>query len=747
MPAEKHPRSYDEMSREAAGKDYAVCDQCRVKKIRCGREKPFCSNCVRLGQKCEWSGHGKKCNQTALLSHTIVRLSKRLESLEAALAETQNTVKRLVSESSSGADILSRLQPGSNWPTPEENTPVSYDMPVFKRPLGHFKIHHAKASERYFGPTSLESLLHDMDGRVLEPLIIGSSENPTLSECALLAQHKFDLLVSRDEEILQNGSLPTGPPLSILKAMIEPYFATINPHFPIWSKESFIQHTTALHELDSPERDLAQVVCSNNLILMTLAPNSLHPPPHPHKPNPSKAHRGSSTIDLDLTKGFLANAKRAIEHAELLISPRLINVQALLSLCVVAQEHMSLNVFAKLFNLASQCAKSIGLHDWESSAQGQGGDEESRERQCVSYCLYVLDKAVCWAVGASPSILASDVSIKPAPGIHHDPSMNDLVAKARLAEIQESIHSEIYALRAPARTETQVRLLIFKFDQRLQQWLADWGIDLEEAENGASPTSTSTIELSVGFTCTQLLYLWPFREHPDVVYQRIEISRRCIRLLLRLWRSAADLGRQGVFPRAIASHPPLYLHEIATNVVAEQGHDSDADLLQSFAEMLHNVTDLRDEGCYNRRLYEVSTILVDVITSLRTQRKRRRTQQSSPPSSLTSPTHTRRVSSYSTPPSDMYPAVTAESNNMSSQVQCSSQTPGKFPAVNFGPLLSPADSRAAGSSVGCSDDGLATIIGGSFEKGPFETFDLLTYAGSQSRPRTENLAEKEMWWN
>ncbi|KAI1388530.1 uncharacterized protein F4822DRAFT_403089 [Hypoxylon trugodes] len=70
------------MAKETNGKDYAVCDPCRAKKIRCDRDKPSCANCVRIGQRCEWSGQGKKCNQTALLSHTIDSLGSRLLNLE-----------------------------------------------------------------------------------------------------------------------------------------------------------------------------------------------------------------------------------------------------------------------------------------------------------------------------------------------------------------------------------------------------------------------------------------------------------------------------------------------------------------------------------------------------------------------------------------------------------------------------------------------------------------------------------------
>ncbi|KAI2465874.1 fungal-specific transcription factor domain-containing protein [Annulohypoxylon bovei var. microspora] len=735
MSSEKRVRTYEEMSRETNGKDYAVCDQCRIKKIRCGREKPFCSNCTRLGHKCEWSGNGKKGNQTALLSHTIEGLSRRLESLEDALAETQNTVKRLAS----GASILTEapvaLQPSDTWPTPEDTSTTAYEAPIFKRPLGHFlRCPNFETTETYFDPTSLESLLYNIRDSILEPLV---NENQNVRENALLAQQKFDLLVVREEKTVRNGILPTAPPISILKAMIEPYFADINPHFPIWTKKSFMRIATALQETDSSDQDLGRIVCSNNLILINLAANLLHPP-HPDKSNRSKSARSTSSIDLDLTKGFLANAKRAIEHAELLLSPRLINVQALLSLCVVAQEHMSPVIFKRLFNMAAQCAKSIGLHDWERSVREQ---DDTRERQCVSYCLYVLDKTVCWTIGPSTSIPLSDVYIDNSSKSFDDMTMNDLVAKAKLAEIQEEVYLEIYACRAPARTEDQVRLMISRFNQKLRDWLIESGMDQEDLDNTASLESTSKIELSIGFTCTQLLYMWPFREHPDIISKCIEVSRRCMKLLLHLWCSSAELGHRGILPRILASHPPLYLYEIYAHVLAigEEQDSLDVELLQSFVEMVESITDLQEENSYNRRLCEASSILMDVVAARNIQRKRRKTHHHSSQSVLlsssTSPRRTRRASPF-TPSSDVQAHY--NENNTSPQIR-NSQGTSSVGSSNFDPLLSPTDSG------GCAGDQLATLIG-SLGKGPFETFDLLGYSDPQIS-RGESLVEKEIWWD
>ncbi|KAI1099373.1 fungal-specific transcription factor domain-containing protein [Jackrogersella minutella] len=735
MSSEKRARTYDEMSRETSGKDYAVCDQCRIKKIRCGREKPLCSNCTRLGHACEWSGNGKKSNQTTLLSHTIEGLSRRLQNLEDALVETQNTVKRLASGTPTTIDAPTTLQSSHTWPTPEDTTPTNCEVPTFKRPLGHFirDQDNVQTSERYFYPTSLESLLYNIRDSILKPLVDDGPENQNVRDSVHLAQQKFDIVISREEVIIKNGILPTAPPISILKAMVEPYFSTINPHFPIWTKESFMRNVTPLQETNSSEHDLGRIICSNNLILITLAANSSHPP-RPDKSMRSKSARCSSSIDLDLTKGFLANAKRAIEHAELLLSPRLINIQALLSLCIVAQEHMSPVVFTRLFNLTSQCAKSIGLHDWERGAREQ---EDTRERQCISYCLYILDKTVCWTAGTPPCNPASDVYIETTSKLLEVRTPSNLIAKAKLAEIQEAIYRDVYARGAPARTEEQVRLLIFSLSQRLQDWLNESGIDLEDTYNTDLSSSISGIELSIGFTCTQLLHMWPFRQHPDVNSQTVEISRRCIKQFLRLWRSSTELGHQGILPRIVASYPPLYLYELCTLIlVGEEGHDSDVQLLQSFIEMLEGITDLQEEDSYNKRLCEVSSILMDIVTATKTQRKRRKVRHNLSSSSSTLTTHTRRASPYS-PSSNMHPNI--HDSNRSPSTQDDSQGTASLSSSGFDPLMSPTDSG------GCTEDQLATLMA-PLEKSAFETFDLLGYSGSQ-KTIGESLVEKEIWWN
>lgn len=409
--------------------------------------------------------------------------------------------------------------------------------------------------------------MHDTDTQIIQPLQSSRPEIETISEAVSLAHHKVESLMGRDDELIKDGCAPTMPPHSVLEAMIEPYFATINPYFPIWTKERFVRFAIASQHSEDPEQDRAYVMCANNLILITLTATSLR---SRSVQQARSSHRSlSSSVDIDLTRTFLTNAKRAIKNIELLLSPRLINVQALLSLvshlfrvrpvttvdcslanpadiskCIIAQEHLSSRLFGILFSLAAQCASSIGLHRWDH-AQDQFSEDDRQERQNVSYCLYVLDKAVCWTTGIPPSVSGFDVHITSAMLAAANTTAIDLVAKAKLAGIEETIYADIYSYRATAQTVEQMESAISKIELKLQQWLVESEIDMEDLDQDAQ-IPTVKLELSIAFVSVRLLLIWPSHERR---LERVDSARKCIRLLLRLWQSTLELGQYMVISR------------------------------------------------------------------------------------------------------------------------------------------------------------------------------------------------------
>ncbi|KAH0592688.1 hypothetical protein MHUMG1_09511 [Metarhizium humberi] len=407
----------------------------------------------------------------------------------------------------------------------------------FTKPQGTFLTLPSQGlGEKLFGPTSLESLMLTFKDTLADGL---DPEMPALKECSDLALCDVSLPLNQREDLPTDESLPTAPPSAILNAMIEPYFATVNPHFPIWTKQQVEEMAATLEQSTSPERDAATMICCNNLILMTLTANSLRS--RWGKPLQSKHRRRHLSIDSDITAGFLMNAKRAIKHVELLLSPCLVNVQALLSLCIVAQEHLSLYLVEAIFSLAAQCAKSTGIHQWEYF-RGHFSEQAAQERRSVSYCLYILDKTVCWTTGTSPSIPASDLVLDYTLAPDDGGTMAYLFARTELAVIEEMIYLRVYSNQVEVRTDDQVRQIAAKISQRLQDWLVSWRIHLNEVESHQKQPVWKA-KLAVDFLCVQLLLLWPYKNHPDALFQQqIHVARRCMRLVLHLWQSTQEGG-------------------------------------------------------------------------------------------------------------------------------------------------------------------------------------------------------------
>lgn len=87
---------------------------------------------------------------------------------------------------------------------------------------------------------------------------------------------------------------------------------------------------TALRQSTVPERDLASIICCNNLILMTLTANSVSS--RQGRSAKTKHRLQTPSMHSELITGFVRNAERAFRNIDQVVSPRLINVQALLSL-------------------------------------------------------------------------------------------------------------------------------------------------------------------------------------------------------------------------------------------------------------------------------------------------------------------------------------------------------------------------------------------------------------------------------
>jgi hypothetical protein len=106
--------------------------------------------------------------------------------------------------------------------------------------------------------------------------------------------------------------------------LIEPYFQQIHPVFPIFSRDRFLQSIEQSYAAPVGNTDTAWVLAFNNVTLQSLNEKSRSTRQDPQQPH-------LNTLETELIRPFIINSRRAFAHTDILLKPRLISVQALMS--------------------------------------------------------------------------------------------------------------------------------------------------------------------------------------------------------------------------------------------------------------------------------------------------------------------------------------------------------------------------------------------------------------------------------
>lgn len=292
-------------------------------------------------------------------NHAIRGLEERLDRIENGVDAIRQAVAKL--DLLGPRDTTRNVPPSSSNPEPTSisltTTACSYTLPDLSQrapqwPAGHPGFRHRVREgdngnrSQHTGPTTLGSMILGVKEFVLEPVYDKRARGSQLHQVATHASQSLDLLLDagnkHNEPMIDDGMEPELPPVAILEAMTEPYFDFINPHMPIWTRQAFgrlIETCQVSSSGDTNEiRDRAGIVCANNMVLLTLTAKLLK---NKAKRRVSRGHvscrsvpdrQRVSTMELDLLKTFLANARRALNKIEQLLSPSISNIQAFLSL-------------------------------------------------------------------------------------------------------------------------------------------------------------------------------------------------------------------------------------------------------------------------------------------------------------------------------------------------------------------------------------------------------------------------------
>ena len=195
--------------------------------------------------------------------------------------------------------------------------------------------------EQYYGSSSLVSLLGEINS-LLQALVKDNADralddggpipNQSLTGFVTTIENISKYSVVDDRLDFSSDGLPLAlPPKGLLDALIEPYFSEISCILPIFRKEKVCEAIRKEYEANTHKTNGAWLLCFNNMIVQTLEARSLSSQTRSSTDDWSiRAY--SSAIEVELLRPFLVNSKRGLDRLERFLEPKLVNVQALISM-------------------------------------------------------------------------------------------------------------------------------------------------------------------------------------------------------------------------------------------------------------------------------------------------------------------------------------------------------------------------------------------------------------------------------
>ncbi|KAE8389375.1 hypothetical protein BDV23DRAFT_184453 [Aspergillus alliaceus] len=590
---------------EAAQRRYmAACDECRVRKIKCHKDKahPKCSLCLKQSLPCLYTNKSKRVNHTTKLVRDVEQLGNRLGKIEVAL-------ERYLSFMGSPKHNLdaSGSQTGDSIRLLEHSTPNLLQGPGHIAPAGD------QAREPAFGPSSIPSLCAEAQATCeklassLDMLDAGEektfdSDSNTSSLLFNVAQANKCMQYMIQEVPLSTGPgddgvTPTLPPRTLLEASIQPYFTYISSFLPIYERETVIAAISDQYAADSP--DLVWIISFNSIALQALDAKLVAA-----KDIESIGYGG--ILEDALLYQLRMNLRRCYCNLEKLAHPSLVNAQALLSMASVALKYFHYNIFETVFVQACQVSRSIGLHRRSTKER-----ETHTEQTNVFWSLFIVDKHAAFISGKACLLPSYDCSVA-LPYLSSNQTLAEyFAARIRLSYLLEQLYQVLYSADATGKEWRCMGHQARKVSRQLDDWATEHEHLLwPDPSSGFTQQAFCARELRHALSTCQLL-LHRRTEVPGSEI-RLQSARTCLSLFKEVCETYGllEVSGFGVFDSIILYHSLAPFIEMFSHMLGNQQHN-DIELLTFFSS--------RSEFLAANTCPESSTNKICIIASLCTQ--------------------------------------------------------------------------------------------------------------------------------
>ncbi|KAF9772859.1 hypothetical protein IL306_009402 [Fusarium sp. DS 682] len=546
-----------------------------------------------------------------MLNNAVAGLEGRIDQLEKCMSDIQASLARLDSRVTGTSLFMPAIWASpdhmamdlsTHTPASSSSTPSSQPRGMKLRP-GQFRLlNRADGSQQYVGPTSLDSLINNFTHSIVVPLCQTSLHHGIPKSELIVAKDKLLQVVGEPEFIpsVRGSSPPTTPPLGILQPLIDPYFDNINPHMPIWSKTRFQDFIADMQRTSTQQLYAAHAISFNSLAILILTA----------KIASASAHSGSnwSSIDLELVKYFLANATWAVHNLQELMMQHLSNIQALLSLYLVAQIHWGSERASLFLALAATGAKPLGLYQLESSPGYTA--EEIQERRNVFLCLYILGISRCWIDGQHPQVPLRhpEVWFCHTGNTAIDPG---LLARAKLSQIEERIFLKLYSDNSGDLSTTRVEQSVSNLTQILETFAAEHRLDDVQTHQDII---FAKAELGIVVSALKVLLYWRIDAEAEVV----NTASKCLSLFIDFWSQNTGLGNHLTVIRLLVSYASvsvIHLCSFITTNQAGQSTDTVIELMMSFVAILRSISRIAEANAAIMKLLKTAEITLSLCSN------------------------------------------------------------------------------------------------------------------------------------
>ena len=278
-----------------------------------------------------------------------------MDKFEAAISRCVNAVEQHISLTTTSLqstkakstdediDVQETTNPQSTLISGDQSPANSEDRILPPEQRNRYLVTEGGGYERFFGSGSMYSIWIEIISATEQLFARSSSEaqNPQIpprsSNLAVVAPLSPDLqsaLQRACDHLQKYCAEPPGedcsdrnslslPPRYLLETFLDPFLKDLNPILPIFNRSSLLEAIRVQYDSSRQQVDPAWATCFNNIILHILTTKA-------HGSNVESPSQNAMDDNLRLT--YLINAQRSYSNLAALLKPRVVNVQAVLSM-------------------------------------------------------------------------------------------------------------------------------------------------------------------------------------------------------------------------------------------------------------------------------------------------------------------------------------------------------------------------------------------------------------------------------